>query len=310
MIAFVFPGQGSQIVGMGRDLSGAIPICRDVFEEADEALGFSLSRVCFEGPESDLQMTAVAQPAILTVSVAALRALGAEGFSPGVVAGHSLGEYSALVAAGGLAFRDAVRLVRARGLYMQEAVPVGRGTMAAIIGLDLEKLRQVCADAARESNQVVSPANLNAPGQTVISGATEAVQRAVALAQQHGARRAVMLPVSAPFHCEMMAPAAQRLAVDIAASRFDDLRIPLVTNVDARPIQRAEDARTSLVRQVTAPVLWESCVNSLASMGVTKAIEVGPGKVLCGLIKRIAEGILCAPAGDLTTLASARGVLS
>ncbi|HZI94007.1 MAG TPA: ACP S-malonyltransferase [Patescibacteria group bacterium] len=318
MLAFVFPGQGSQAVGMGADLTAAYPVCRQTFAEADETLGFSLSRLCFEGPEQDLQLTANAQPAILTVSVAALRALAALGLRPALVAGHSLGEYSALVAAGALGFADAVALVRKRGLYMQEAVPVGMGAMAAIMGLDASALADLCGQAERagdsadsgQTAQVVSPANMNAPGQTVISGHSEAVDRAIAMAQERGARRAVRLQVSAPFHCVLMQPAADRLAADLAATRFNDLSIPLVANVTATELRTGEQARSSLVRQVTAPVLWEQSVRRLHDLGAHKALEVGPGKVLTGLIKRIEPGLACAPAGDTASIAAAKEFVS
>lgn len=304
MLAFVFPGQGSQTVGMGADLAAGFPVCAETFGEADDVLGFSLSKTCFSGSEQELQLTAIAQPAILTTSVAALRLLAAEGIRPSAVAGHSLGEYSALVAAGSLSFRDALTLVRKRGTYMQEAVPVGVGAMAAIMGLDLERLEQVCREASGTTS--VSPANLNAPGQVVISGHAEAVERAIALAQERGARRALKLAVSAPFHCALMKPAADRLAVDLAATRFNDLSIPLVANISAEALRSGAQARDGLVRQVTGAVRWEESVRTLASMGVSKVLEVGPGRVLMGLIKRIESSIACAPAGDVASLSSAK----
>ena len=241
-VAFVFPGQGSQAVGMGADLAGRFPVCRETFQEADDRLGFALSRLCFEGPEQELQLTANAQPAILTASVAACRALAAQGVKPAVVAGHSLGEYSALVAAGALSFGDAVTLVRHRGTYMQEATPVGVGAMAAVMGLDAAALDEICRRAAGV-HEIVSPANLNAPGQTVISGHAAAVDRAIALAQEAGARRAVKLAVSAPFHCALMQPAADRLGRDLAAARFHDLSVPLVANVTAQALRSGDAAR-------------------------------------------------------------------
>jgi [acyl-carrier-protein] S-malonyltransferase len=309
MIAFVFPGQGSQEVGMGRDLAEAWPVCRLTFQEADETLGFPLTRLCFEGPEPDLQLTANAQPAILTASVAAWRALGEQGIRPAAVAGHSLGEYAALVAAGSLAFADAVRLVRRRGQYMQEAVPVGEGGMAAVMGLDREALEAVCRDArerAGGASMVVSPANLNAPGQIVLSGHAAGVDAAVALAQERGARRAVRLAVSAPFHCSLMQPAADRLSADLEQTPLADLSVPLVTNVDAQPIRTGAQARSALAAQVTAPVRWEESVHALAALGVRRALECGPGRVLTGLIRRIEAGIACAPAGDAASIAKAK----
>jgi [acyl-carrier-protein] S-malonyltransferase len=318
MLAFVFPGQGSQAVGMGADMASAHDVCRQVFAEADETLGFPLSRLCFEGPEQELQLTANAQPAILTVSIAALRALAAVGIRPDIVAGHSLGEYSALVAAGSLSFGDAVALVRKRGIYMQEAVPVGKGAMAAIMGLESAELSDICLQAGHAVGstgdetgaQVVSPANLNAPGQTVISGHAEAVDRAIALAQERGARRAVRLQVSAPFHCALMQPAADRLAVDLAATRFNDLSIPLIANATAAMLRTGEQAREALVRQVTAPVRWEESIRRLHDLGARKALEVGTGRVLAGLIKRIEPGLACAPAGDTSSIAAAKEFVS
>jgi len=304
MLAFVFPGQGSQAVGMGADLAGRFPVCRETFQEADDRLGFALSRLCFEGPEQELQLTANAQPAILTASVAACRALASQGIKPAVVAGHSLGEYSALVAAGALSLGDAVTLVRHRGTYMQEATPVGVGAMAAVMGLDAAALDEICRRAAGV-HEIVSPANLNAPGQTVISGHAAAVDRAIALAQEAGARRAVKLAVSAPFHCALMQPAADRLGRDLAAARFHDLSVPLVANVTAQALRSGDAAREALRRQVTAPVLWEQSVRALRAMGVTRALEVGPGRVLMGLMKRIEPDIALAPAGDAASIEAA-----
>lgn len=309
MLAFVFPGQGSQEVGMGRDLIEAFPVCRETFQEADDTLGFGLTRLCLEGPEPELQLTVNAQPAILAASVASLRALASIGLKPEAVAGHSLGEYSALVAAGSLGYADALRLVRARGRYMQEAVPVGVGAMAAIMGLDAQALEEICAEARRGDGSgawVVAPANLNAPGQVVISGHAAAVDAAVSLAQQRGARRAVRLAVSAPFHCPLMQPAAERLANDLRSARFEAPHVPLVANVSAEVIQGGEEARTALERQVTAPVRWEESVRTLARLGVTRALEAGPGRVLGGLIKRIEAGLSCAPAGDAASIGKLR----
>ena len=309
MIAFVFPGQGSQSVGMGRDLSERFAVCRTTFDEADEALDAPISRLCFEGPEAELQLTVNAQPAILAVSVAALRAAAAEGIRPDIVAGHSLGEYSALVAAGALSFGDALRLVRKRGAYMQEATPLGVGAMAAIMGLDAITVQEICRSVATR-DEIVSAANLNAPGQTVISGHAGAVDRAVALAQEKGARRAMRLQVSAPFHCALMQPAADRLAADLAATRFSDLRVPLVANTTAQPTRSGCQAREALVAQVTAPVLWEQSVRTMAELGVRKAIEVGPGKVLMGLMKRIEANIALAAAGDSGSVAALKEFVS
>jgi [acyl-carrier-protein] S-malonyltransferase len=287
-VAFVFPGQGSQAVGMGRALSEAFPESRAVFEEADEAVGFALSRLCFEGPEAELQLTANTQPAILAASVAALRPLVARGARPDWVAGHSLGEYSALVAAGAIGFADAVRTVRRRGEYMQEAVPVGVGAMAAILGLDLVAIEEACREAAQ--NEVVSPANVNSPGQVVIAGHAAAVVRASERCLAKGARRAVKLPVSAPFHCALMRPAQERLLPELRAVPFHDPAAPLVNNVDARVARDAETCREGLVRQVTGAVRWQESVELLVREGVTTFVEVGPGTVLGGLVRKIARG--------------------
>jgi len=287
MLAFIFPGQGSQHVGMGRALADAFPLCRATFDEADAALGEPLSRIIFEGPEDQLTLTRNAQPAILTVSTAACRLLESRGLQPAFVAGHSLGEYSANVAAGTFAFADALRLVRRRGGYMQEAVPVGEGAMAAILGLDAGEVVQACADAARETGQVVSPANLNGGKQVVIAGAREAVASASEKAKARGARRAIPLPVSAPFHCALMKPAEDRLAPELRAVDARDPRVPVVANVDAEPKRDRAAAIDALVRQVSSPVLWEAVVARLASEGVTTYVEVGPGTVLSGLVKKI-----------------------
>ena len=285
MIAFIFPGQGSQRVGMGRALAEAVPECRAVFDEADRALGEPLSRLCFEGPDESLRLTENTQPAILTVSIAAARLLEARGIRPAFVAGHSLGEYSAHVAAGTLTFADAVRIVRRRGRYMQEAVPVGAGAMAAILGLDREGVARACEEAA--AGEVVAPANLNAPGQVVIAGTAAAVERAGARAKALGAKRVVPLPVSAPFHCALMRPAEERLAPELRALPVSAPRVPVVANVDAAPKTDAASAIEALVRQVSAPVRWEDVVATLASAGVRAYVEVGPGTVLSGLVRKI-----------------------
>ena len=287
MKAFVFPGQGSQSVGMGRALAEAFPEARATFDEADAALGWRLSEVIFEGPVERLTLTENTQPAILTMSVAAWRVLDARGFQPDVVAGHSLGEYSAHVAAGTLAFADAVRLVHHRGQYMQEAVPVGHGAMAAILGLDEDGVRAACDEAAQ--GEVVSPANLNAAGQIVIAGTAAAVARAGELARVRGAKRVIPLQVSAPFHCALMAPAEARLAPELRSVTVHDPRVPVVANVDAEPKRDAASAIDALIRQVSSPVRWDATVRRLASDGVTAYVEVGPGTVLSGLIKKAAR---------------------
>jgi [acyl-carrier-protein] S-malonyltransferase len=293
MLALLFPGQGSQFVGMGKELFEASPAAREVFEEADAALGFALSRLCFEGPEEELQRTANTQPAILSHSIAAWRDLKArfperiEGAA--FAAGHSLGEYSAEVAAGALSFADAVRLVRQRGLFMQEAVPAGVGAMAAIVGLSPEDVEAACEESAR--GEVVSPANFNSPEQTVIAGHAGAVARACAACTARGAKRAIPLSVSAPFHCSLMAPARERLRPLLDETRFADSAIPVVTNVDALPRSRGDHLRDALLAQVDAPVRWVESVRLLAREGVDRAIEIGPGKVLSGLVRRIEKGI-------------------
>jgi [acyl-carrier-protein] S-malonyltransferase len=285
VIAFIFPGQGSQKVGMGRALAEVAPECRAVFDEADAALGESLSRLCFEGPEERLTLTENTQPAILTVSVAASRLLAARGWRADYMAGHSLGEYSAHVAAETIGFADAVRIVRRRGQYMQEAVPVGTGSMAAILGLDAALVAQACQEAA--AGEVVAPANLNAPGQVVIAGAAAAVTRAGARAKALGAKRVIPLAVSAPFHCPLMTPAQDRLAPELRALAASAPTVPVVANVDGQPKTEASAAIEALVRQVASPVRWEEVVRRLASEGVRAYVEVGPGTVLSGLVRKI-----------------------
>lgn len=283
--AFVFPGQGSQYAGMGKTLADRFAVAREIFHEADNALGFPLSTMCFEGPAEVLQLTENTQPALLTVSIAAFRVLQEQGLKPDYVAGHSLGEYSALVAAGSLQFADAVRLVRKRGQYMQAAVPPGIGAMAALLKLPEGKLDSIVAQAAQD--EVLSAANLNSPDQIVIAGHSAAVRRAVELAKAAGARRAVLLPVSAPFHCSLMKPAQEQLAGDLNATEFRDLAVPLVNNWQANLIRTGAEAREGLYQQVPNPVRWTESIHKLASEGVTRFIEVGAGKVLTGLLRNI-----------------------
>ncbi len=292
-IAFLFPGQGSQSVGMGKDLYDRFPVAKQTFEEADEALGQPISRMCFEGPEDKLKLTEITQPAILTVSIAAQRVLAEKGVRAQWVAGHSLGEYSAHVCAGTLQFADAVRTVRNRGKYMQEAVPVGIGAMAAVLALPLEKLQAVCEKAAGETGEVVSPANINSPDQIVISGSKAAVERAAELAKEAGAKRAVMLPVSAPFHCALMQPAQDALARDLERLDFRAPSLPVVCNVDASIVSDGDTARQKLIRQVTGAVQWVRCIETLAAQGTQIFVEVGPGKVLTGLMRQIDRSISC-----------------
>ena len=287
---------------MGKDLAEKFAVSRAVFEEADQTLGTAISRICFEGSEDELKLTENTQPAILSVSVAALRALQEKGVTPDYVAGHSLGEYSANVAAGSMEFADAVRLVRKRGKYMQEAVPTGEGAMAAILGLAPAQIEEICKKASQ--GEVVAPANLNSPEQTVISGRAAAVKRAVEIASQAGAKRAVILPVSAPFHSELMMPAQQRLEVDLRQTTFRDLRCPLINNADADVIEKGDEARDALIRQVTLPVRWEESVRALLEQGVNTVIEVGPGKVLCGLLRQIDRSVHCLNVEDEKSLAA------
>jgi len=301
-VAFMFPGQASQYPGMGKELAEKFPAARAVFDEADKALGFSISKMCFEGTEDELKLTANTQPAILTCSVAVYRIASEKGLQADCVAGHSLGEYSALVAAGSLKFADAVQLVRKRGTYMQEAVPAGAGAMAAILGLSPAVVADVCKRAAE--GQICAPANLNSPEQTVISGHAGAVKRAVEIASQLGAKRAVILPVSAPFHSTLMMPAQEKLAQDLAKTEFANLRFPLVTNVDADTITKGEEARDALVRQVSMPVRWEESVRLLIDEGVNTFVEVGPGRVLTGLLRQIERSVAALNIEDEKSLAA------
>ncbi len=284
--AFIFPGQGSQYAGMGKDLADNFKPAAHVFAEADDALGFKLSKLCFEGPEEELKLTANTQPAILTVSIAALQVLREEtSLTADFFAGHSLGEYSALVAAGAMQFADAVRTVRARGTFMQEAVPVGVGSMAAILGVEADVLAEICAEAAQ--GEVVSPANFNSPGQIVVAGHSGAVNRAIEIAKARGFRKAMLLPVSAPFHSSLMEPAGVRLARVLESVEISPLQAPVVSNVEAKPNSDAKRVKELLVKQVSAPVRWDASVQEMAACGVTSFVEIGPGKVLAGLVKRI-----------------------
>src|SRR5271156_1995545 len=301
-LAFLFPGQASQYPGMGKDLAANFAESRAVFDEADAALGFSISQLCFEGSEDALKLTENTQPAILTVSVAAYRALAARGIQPDFAAGHSLGEYSALVAAGSLEFSTAVKLVRERGRYMQEAVPLGDGAMAAILGLAPAEVADICKKAA--DHEVVAPANMNSPEQTVISGHAGAVKRGVEIASQMGAKRAVMLPVSAPFHSALMMPAQEKLTVELKKVSFADLRVPLVTNVDADTETSGDEARDAVIRQVTMPVRWEESVRLLIDEGVNTFVEVGPGRVLTGLLRQIERSVATLNVEDEKSLAA------
>jgi len=285
---------------MGRELANLFPVAKETYDEADAALGYKLSQLCFEGPEDQLKLTEITQPAILTVSVAAWRVLQSQGITPAYVAGHSLGEYSAHVAAGTFSFADAVRTVRNRGKYMQEAVPVGIGAMAAILAMPIETIRQICDEAAQ--GEVCQPANMNSPDQTVISGSKGAVERAAELCKQRGAKRAVMLPVSAPFHCALMQPAQDRLADDLRALEFHAPQMPVMCNVDAALVTTAEQSRDALIRQVTGAVQWDRSMRHLAALGVQDFIEVGPGKVLCGLLRQIDRSLKCLNVEDESSL--------
>ena len=308
MIAFIFPGQGSQTVGMGRAFYESSSGAKRVFEEANDALGVDLTRVMFEGPEADLALTATTQPAVLTASVAAAAACAERGLTPALAAGHSLGEYSALVVAGALRLGDAVRIVRRRGELMQAAVPVGAGAMAAIMGVGLDVVEEVCADAAK--GDVVDIANVNSEQQIVIAGHRAAVERAVALVRDRGGRKSVLLPVSAPFHCALMAPAAERLAAELAGVSVSDPAIPVVRNVDGGVTRTAADVVPLLLRQVASPVRWTDCVRRLAAEGAMAFVEVGPGRVLTGLVKRIVDDARAVSVEDPTGLDKALAALA
>ena len=302
-LAYIFPGQGSQHPGMGKNLVENFPVAARLFEELNDALHFSVSRLCFEGSQEDLQLTENTQPAILAVSVAALRIMESEGFPrPDYVAGHSLGEYSALVAARSLSPTDAVETVRSRGRYMQEAVPVGTGAMAAVIGADLKDIEKACAEAGQ--GQVCAPANINSPSQVVIAGNAEAVERASELLRAGGAKRVLKLNVSAPFHSALMMPAQERLAVDLERIGFANLNVPLVTNVDAAMIRKSAAARESLIRQVSSPVRWLESIELLIKEGIDTFIEVGPGKVLTGLMRQISREVKCFNVEDAASMKS------
>jgi [acyl-carrier-protein] S-malonyltransferase len=333
-LGFIFPGQGSQAVGMGRELANLHPVAQQTFDEADTALGFKISQLCWEGPEDKLRLTEITQPAILTVSVAAFRVLQEKGIVPAIAAGHSLGEYSAHVAAGTLGFQDAVRTVHHRGRYMQEAVPVGEGAMAAVLGMGIDQLRKTCVEAVAEivaqrdgqrtgstlgemltaigtgierTSMLVrgvncQPANINSPDQIVISGSKAAVERVAEMAKHRGAKRAIMLPVSAPFHSALMQPAQHRLATDLQALKFLSMSVPVVTNVDAEVVSDPEKARDALIRQVTGAVRWEECMRVLIGRGIATFIEVGPGKVLCGLLRQIDRSKTCFNVEDESSL--------
>ena len=291
-IAFVFPGQGSQTVGMMKELYSNYSVVREVFKEADEALGFGLSSLCFEGPEDQLRLTYNTQPAILTCSIAAMKVLNENGIKPDIAAGHSLGEYSALVAANAISFADAVRTVRKRGQFMQEAVPVGQGSMAAVLGLDSDKIIEICQNAEAVTGKAVQAVNFNCPGQVVIAGAVEGVNKAIEDLKAAGAKRAILLPVSAPFHSSLMQPASIRLAEELKNVKFHDAQIPVVANVTAQEVTSATEIQELLVKQAAMPVLWETSIRNMVAGGVTTFVEVGHGKVLSGFTKKIFKEVI------------------
>lgn len=290
-VAFVFPGQGSQTVGMCKAFYDAYPVVREIFEEADDALGYSISKMCFEGPEDQLRLTANTQPAILTVSTACAAVLKEHGMKCDIAAGHSLGEYSALVNTGALKFADAVRIVNKRGQFMQEAVPVGEGSMAAVLGLEADKIVEICRNVEAESGEAVQAVNFNCPGQVVIAGAVNAVNKAIDALKEAGAKRAILLPVSAPFHSTLMQPAADRLAEVLAPIEVSDITIPVVANVTAHEVTSGAEIKELLIKQAAMPVLWETSVKNMVAGGVDTFVEVGPGKVLTGFTKKIAKGM-------------------
>lgn len=299
--AFVFPGQGAQYVGMGKDLHDNFKVAKEIFAQADEALGFSITKMCFEGPEEDLKLTFNTQPAILTVSMAANAALKENGILPDMAAGHSLGEYSALVAAGAMEFADAVRIVRQRGQFMQEAVPVGQGAMAAVMGMKDEDVVRICKELEQDGN-VVQAVNFNCPGQVVIAGSADGVEKATVKLKENGAKRAMLLPVSAPFHSTLMVPAAARLKEALDKVEFKDAQIPVYSNVTGKPMKNKDEIKDLLVKQAASPVLWTNLAQSMADDGAGVIIEIGPGKTLCGFAKKITPDVPTMNVADMESL--------